>query len=69
VVGPACESAGSRLEWRCTAIGGGGSGSATYRVSVRHESSCWTAVLVRDQTSDGMPKSMSGCVRRIQSAF
>jgi hypothetical protein len=38
-------------------------------MSLKRDSSCWTAVPVRDQTSDGMPKTLTGCARRIQSPF
>ncbi len=69
VVGPACETVGSRNEWNCIVIGGGGSGSGAYRVSMKSDSSCWTADLVRDQAREAMPKTLSGCVRRIQSPF
>jgi hypothetical protein len=69
VIGPPCESVGSKLQWTCTVISHNGSGSGRYRVSVHHQTSCWDAVLVRDLAADTMPKNLSGCVRRIEQAF
>ncbi|MCC6438369.1 MAG: hypothetical protein R2736_17130 [Solirubrobacterales bacterium] len=66
-VGDPCERVGSSGgEWSCTVGGKSGSGSARYRVTVRADSSCWKGDLVVDQSEDRMPKSISGCVRRLE---
>lgn len=53
--------------WTCAVYDKEGSGGGRYRVTVRHESSCWRAVLVRDQfTSEGMPRTLDGCVRKLE---
>jgi hypothetical protein len=68
VVGPSCEMGGSGLIWTCTVLAGDGSGVGRYRVSVHHASSCWDAVRIRDQSENGMPDHLNGCVRRIEQA-
>lgn len=52
--------------WSCTVLVKGGSGSGRYRVSVHPDSSCWDAVLVLNQSRDEMPRTLSGCVRRLE---
>jgi hypothetical protein len=69
VIGPPCERTGFGLQWSCTVISHNGSGSGRYRVSVHHQTSCWDAVLVRDLAAGTMPKSLGGCVRRIEQPF
>jgi hypothetical protein len=53
-------------EWRCEVSDAGGSGAVTYRVRERRGSSCWDGLLVEDSAEGGMPRKISGCVRRWQ---
>lgn len=67
-VGGPCEKVreSSPDVWSCAISDSAGSGSVWYRVTVPAQSSCWEATLVLDRSEGGMPKTLSGCVRRLQ---
>ena len=53
--------------WSCPVYDSAGSGGGRYRVTVRPDSSCWDAVLQPDEfTTDGMSKTLTGCVRKLE---
>lgn len=67
-VGGPCEKDGGtpNAAWSCTIYDRAGSGTVRYRVTVRPQSSCWEATLVFDPSEDGMPETLSGCVRKLE---
>lgn len=52
--------------WSCTVGDREGSGTAQYRVTVSRGSSCWETQLVLDHSEGGMPRMLSGCVRKLE---
>lgn len=56
----------SARQWECSVFDQDGSGSASYRVVVDEDRSCWRAVLLKDDSEDEMPRTRRSCIHRWQ---
>ena len=61
-----CHTTRKPRTWTCSVYDSAGSGGVDYRVNVSADSSCFRGQLTADHGEPGMPRRISGCVRRWQ---